>query len=144
MPALQIPQSNATVSVKLINGGLFTAPSAAFWDPVVPGYEHSETVTLAFLVEHEGEGKRVMFDLGFRKDPEGWTPAAMDFVKLFTVDVKKDVVDTLKEGGVSVDQIDAVIWRYACYSSPQTPRADLASSHPHFDHTGDSILLNPE
>jgi hypothetical protein len=112
MPGLQIPPSNATVTVKLLHGGTLTAPTAFFWDPVVPGYEKVQGISGYFYVEHEGKGKRLLFDLGLRKDPDGWTPASRGFADLFATKNEKDAVVTLKEAGVTADQIDTVIWRY--------------------------------
>ncbi|KAJ7064337.1 beta-lactamase-like protein [Mycena amicta] len=117
-----IPASHSTVSVKRIHVGSITLTDILpiVFHPVLPGFEALTFPMYAFLVEH---GKRrVLFDLGMRKDTENLAPAAQAFFAsgAFKSDIKQDLVQQLEEGGVALESIESVIW-----------------SHAHFDHTGD-------
>lgn len=111
-----IPSSTALVDVKAIDGGHLVPPSFIFWKPVLPGHETFQGITYSFLLENKTKGKRVLFDLGLRKDSEGWSPAIQELAKAFGLSVDKDVPTQLTEGGVHLDSVDAVIWRYFLFS----------------------------
>ncbi|KAK0202309.1 beta-lactamase-like protein [Desarmillaria ectypa] len=124
---LGIPSSLSTVTVKAMNvGGSSTClPAAFFMEPILPGYETFNIPIYAFLIEHETTGKRLMFDLGLRKDQESLPPAVQQLLTLwksqgFGIAVDEDIFDKLQEGGVDPATINTVIW-----------------SHSHMDHTGD-------
>ncbi|ESK90425.1 metallo-beta-lactamase superfamily protein [Moniliophthora roreri MCA 2997] len=125
------PQGTATVSVHAINVAADSSRSLArlFLEPVTPGRETMANPHYAFLIEHAGTGRRIMFDLGARKDMENFAPAVKErFLSLpgFNIKVEKDVVEQLQEGNVYLDTIDTVIW-----------------SHTHLDHTGDMSKFPP-
>lgn len=108
---LSIPNSNATVDVKVIHGGVITVPTFVFWQPVLPGREKSTGLAWSFLVENQAKDKRVLFDLGIAKDPKLWSAAVTAQLDMFEMTVDKDVATQLKEGGISLESVDAVIWR---------------------------------
>ncbi|KAF5366426.1 hypothetical protein D9758_009780 [Tetrapyrgos nigripes] len=121
---ITIPPSNSTVSVKAFNilTSTSSVPANVFVEPVLPGRDTMYTLpAYSFLIEH---GKRrVMFDLGPRKDMENFSPKLKEGFPShpgFNLPVEKDVVEQLTEGGVELESVDAVIW-----------------SHTHLDHTGD-------
>ncbi|KAL0564151.1 hypothetical protein V5O48_017904 [Marasmius crinis-equi] len=120
-----IPSSLNTVSVTAFDtlSSDSTAPAAPFVEPVLSGRELLQPLpAYAFLIEH-GNGRRVMFDLGPRKDMDAFAPklkAGFPSLPGFNVVVEKDIVEQLTDGGVNLASIDAVIW-----------------SHTHMDHTGD-------
>ncbi|KAF8068092.1 beta-lactamase-like protein [Lyophyllum atratum] len=126
---LGIPASTATVDVKVFD---LSSPedkilASLFMLPVLPGHEDLRGPPMyAFLIEHQG--KRVMFDLGPRKDPENSAPAISNLVKdkILQVFGEKDITDQLTEAGIPLESIEAVIW-----------------SHAHFDHTGDMSKFPP-
>lgn len=98
---MSLPQSDHIVRVKFI----------------VLGHEAFNFNDLAFLIENERTGKRVMFDLGTRKDYWNLAPAVQRIFGLGSVmtgvKVDKDVAQILVEGGVSLDEIGTLFlqWR---------------------------------
>ena len=128
-PSLNLPQSNSTVELSIINTTTDLAcPAKALVEPVQKGHEILNLPTFAFLVENKNLGKTIMFDLGCRKDWWNHSPAAYDSIKngIPGVNIPKNVNEILREGGVDDRKIDAVVW-----------------SHWHFDHTGDLSLFPP-
>nr|GAT58822.1 metallo-hydrolase/oxidoreductase [Mycena chlorophos] len=129
---LGIPQSHATVSVKLFDAvppgkhHTFTASTKELFAPVLPGHEHLASPIFFFLVEHTSTKKRVMFDLGPRKDREKVAPDALELTLKTYPAQEKDAVEFLEEIGVAADSIDAIIW-----------------SHGHIDHSGDPSRFPP-
>ncbi|KAJ7638142.1 beta-lactamase-like protein [Mycena rosella] len=123
---LGIPASSSTVTVKAFN--LVNDPSkvsisaSLFLTPVLPGHESLRCPAFAFLIENAATKRRVMFDLGPRKDLENAAPSLAEAFKAGALDMpmKRDIVEQLTDNGVDLKSISAVIW-----------------SHSHFDHTGD-------
>ncbi|KAF7328059.1 Metallo-beta-lactamase superfamily protein [Mycena kentingensis (nom. inval.)] len=112
MATLGIPVSDATVSVSRFNVATLTAISPPF---VFPLY--------SFLVEH-GSGRRLVFDLGVRKDPLNLSPsAAAKFVRgnVIPNKLEKDMLDMLEDAGIPGESIESIVW-----------------SHTHYDHIGDA------
>jgi hypothetical protein len=127
-PRLNIPDSQVSVTVRIIDTGSRASVAAAtFLNPVVLGHEIlANAPAYPFLVEHES-GYKVIFDLGIRKDWQNYAPGLL---KLFnsagiTIEAEKDVVDLLAEGGVRKEEINAVIWRHVGPS----PACSLANKH---------------
>ncbi|KAJ6584944.1 hypothetical protein B0H19DRAFT_403431 [Mycena capillaripes] len=122
---LGTPASEATVSLKAYD--VVSSPRAVFLAPgmvmcpVPTGHEVLRCPVFAFLVEHAATGRRVMFDLGVRKDLENAAPLLADAVKTgkLTMPVERGIVEQLLDDGIDVASINAAIW-----------------SHAHFDHTG--------
>ncbi|KAJ6512252.1 hypothetical protein C8R47DRAFT_1094304 [Mycena vitilis] len=123
---LGIPDSEATVSVKafdvVTSPRAVSVPAKGFMNPVLPGHEALHAPVLAFLIEHSVTGRRVMFDLGVRKDKENAAPAVVQLFEagVGAMPVDRDITEQLVNNGVDLNSISAVIW-----------------SHTHFDHTGD-------
>ncbi|KAJ5515147.1 hypothetical protein N7463_004699 [Penicillium fimorum] len=66
---MSFPQSDHIVRVKLIDTTMYlTGITKVFVEPVVASHETFSFNDLAFLIENEQTGKKVMFDLGTRKD----------------------------------------------------------------------------
>ncbi|KAJ7512048.1 hypothetical protein B0H11DRAFT_2213849 [Mycena galericulata] len=124
--ALGIPTSSSTVTVKVFDimedPGKVIGPAAFLYTPILPGHETLRAPDFAFLVENVATKKRVMFDLGPRKDVENAAPQVAELAKAgnMALPVSRDIIEQLTDGGVALDSIDAVVW-----------------SHVHFDHTGD-------
>ncbi|KAJ7642703.1 beta-lactamase-like protein [Mycena polygramma] len=119
-----IPRSNATVEVRVFNvaNGTLVNDAHEFFLPDLLGYESAVFPMFSFLVEHKASQKRLLFNLGIRKDPQNLVPS---LAGLYTsgghqLEPHKDIVDLLQDGGIPLASIDAVIW-----------------SHAHFDHIGD-------
>ncbi|KAK7048257.1 Metallo-beta-lactamase superfamily protein [Favolaschia claudopus] len=123
---LGIPAADATVSVKAHNVTDDTLPdlrvsASKFWRPVLTGRENFAPPVFAFLIEHGATGRRVMFDLGMRKDPENGAPMLRGLAQTgVAIPVNRDITERLVDDGVTLDSIDSVIW-----------------SHAHLDHVGD-------
>ncbi|KAK0188328.1 beta-lactamase-like protein [Armillaria mellea] len=124
---LGIPSSQSIVTVKALNVGPPSTrlPAAYFLEPVLPGYEAMTAPIYAFFIEHKATGKRLMFDMGLRKDEENFPPAIQQLLVLwkshgFGMSAETDVFERLREGGIDPASVNTVIW-----------------SHSHLDHTGD-------
>ncbi|KAF7299514.1 Metallo-beta-lactamase superfamily protein [Mycena indigotica] len=118
-----IPSSNATVSISRFNIGNITAQNQfhTLIFPVIPGRDMMELPMYAFLVQH-GQ-RKVMFDLGIRKDPLNFVPSlAAPFAsgQFAPSHFDTDIFDLLGQAGIAPSSIESVIW-----------------SHAHFDHIGD-------
>lgn len=105
---LEFPPSKHTVRVRMVDTtALMTIASQSFIDPVQPGHELINVTDVAFLIEHEASGKKVMFDLGTRKDYWNLPPVIQkrlgDVIPSLRVD--KDVSDILQENGILLDTI---------------------------------------
>ncbi|KAM7190382.1 hypothetical protein V8F33_009498 [Rhypophila sp. PSN 637] len=72
--------------------------------------------------------RRLLFDLGIKKDREELVPDTVARLKKSgaKVTVEREIVDILRDGGTEPDQIEAVIW-----------------SHIHWDHTGNPASFPP-
>ena len=126
-PSLNLPQSNSTVEVHIVNTTTdMVVPAKAFIQPVQKGHEYMNMPTFAFLVKNKMLGKTIMFDLGSRKDWWNHSPAAHDSIKtrIPGLNIPKSINEVLREGGEDDSKVDAVIW-----------------SHWHWDHTGDISLF---
>jgi hypothetical protein len=113
---LGIPASDVTVSVKAFNvvrdTRAVSIPAAMFMQPVLAGHEAYHAPVFAFLVEHAATGRRVMFDLGVRKDPENAAPRIAEMFKAgWAMPVERDIVEQLGDEGLDMGSIDSVIWR---------------------------------
>lgn len=105
-----IPDSDHTVRVRLLDSTTYlTGIANVFVDPVVAGHEIFSFYDFAFLIEHERLGKKVMFDLGTRKDYWNLAPAVQQVFGTSSVmtgmKVDKDVADVLVDGGVKLNEI---------------------------------------
>lgn len=91
---------------------LMTIKAESFVEPVLPGHELINVTEVAFLVENESLGKRVLFDAGVRKDY--WNlPAVIqkrlgDVIPSLRVD--KDMTEILREADISLDSIGQLGW----------------------------------
>jgi hypothetical protein len=104
---LDTPGSNATVRVHLIDTTtVMTIKSESFIKPVPKGHEIISAPDVAFLIEHPS-GKRVLFDLGCRKDywnlPDVIKARLGDVIPSLRVD--KDVAEILVENEVELESI---------------------------------------
>ncbi|KAJ7130623.1 hypothetical protein C8R44DRAFT_775899 [Mycena epipterygia] len=121
-----IPASNATVDVKVFNLGNASLINSthAFVSPVLPGRETITFPLFVFLLEHTKTQKRLMFDLGIRKDPLNFVPSiASSFASgVFQLDDSeaKDITELLEDGGISLASIENVIWRCDMSKFPNT------------------------
>ncbi|KAJ7717790.1 hypothetical protein B0H16DRAFT_1700848 [Mycena metata] len=122
---LGIPSSTATVSVtafNIVDARTVSVLANTLMKPVGAGHELFRFPIFTFLITHAALGRRVLFDLGVRKDLENTALAVAADVRagLIVMPVERDFVEQLGDYGVDAGSISAAIW-----------------SHAHFDHIGD-------
>ncbi|KAM5374734.1 hypothetical protein ACJZ2D_006378 [Fusarium nematophilum] len=123
-PTLNIPGSDSTVSVSVIDStSKIIAKTTAVVQPHIPGHDEFNCPCYSFLVTHPGTGRKVLFDLGIRKDPENLAPRTRAFAGAMTIMAERNVADILGEAASTVTEL---IW-----------------SHHHFDHIGDPSQFPP-
>lgn len=114
-PGAVYPPSNSTITVKLINPVNFgPAQLHRFMSPAVPGLEVFPTSpSLCFLLEHDATGRKLVWDLGIRKDHHNYAPKIRDYLPTtkYHIDVKQNLVEILEEHGIQGRDVEAVIWR---------------------------------
>jgi len=122
-PDLKIPPSDSKVDVRIINTTSDVAGISleGFVTPQIPGFFTLSCPVYAFLIEHPS-GRKILFDLGVRKDWQNLAPRVYNMIKDFgwKVAVEKGVREQLEEHGINGKDIEAIIW-----------------SHWHWDHIGD-------
>lgn len=110
-------------AVALINSVNFgPAILQRFMAPPVPGLEtFKSSPSLSFFIEHKS-GRKLVFDLGIRKDYENYAPSIVKYLPTtnYNIEVVRNVADILKENGVPLDEIEAVIWRSVALVHPPT------------------------
>ena len=115
-PPLNIPDSKSTVTVHVINSTAHIQgiPSSLFFEPDIKGFEALDCPAFSFLIEHPSSGRKLLWDLGVRKDTENFAPRIVKRIKdgNWNVTAEKGVAEILKEGGVKLEDIDSIIWRY--------------------------------
>lgn len=122
---LGLPNSDKTVNVRVIDStARVHVPMASFVENPLPGHETLHCPAFVFLVEHP-TGKKLLFDLGVRKDQDFPPVVAKAMKGRFTIDVEKDVDDILREENIDTSSINSIVWRYAAvvynpamYSNP--------------------------
>ncbi|KAH8834696.1 hypothetical protein DL96DRAFT_1701725 [Flagelloscypha sp. PMI_526] len=125
--ALRIPSSPATVDLtvfRISHLPTFVLPAAAFIQPILPGHENLNGTTYSYLISNSKKNKKILFDLGPRKDLENLAPAVRAFLNGFNFNAPKDITELLHDAETPLDAINAVIF-----------------SHVHFDHIGDMSLF---
>lgn len=114
-PILNIPDSESTVHVRVINSTsrIKGIPVRIFFEPEIKGLEVLDCPAYSFLIEHPPSGRKVLWDLGVRKDWENLAPRIVKRIRDggWQVTVEKGVAELLEEGGVKPGDIDSVIWR---------------------------------
>ncbi|KAF2100597.1 putative N-acyl homoserine lactonase AttM [Rhizodiscina lignyota] len=122
--AAQIPESESCVQICIIDTTtrIEGFPHSLILDPDIPGWETPPISVYALLIEH-ASGRKLLYDLGLRKDWENLPPRISGMLHQLSVTVEKDVPEILKEDGLEPGDIEAII-----------------PSHWHFEHMGDPSL----
>lgn len=114
-PPLNIPPSNSIANVSIINttSRVKGIPNKMFMLPEYKGFDYLDCPAFSFLIEHPPSGRKLLFDLGVRKDWEKEPAAIAKRIKKagWSVTVEKGVAEILREGGVDPKEIDSLIWR---------------------------------
>lgn len=124
-PALNIPHSDSTVEVSIIDTTChLSLPSSLFVEPEL--FKNITAPAYAFLIKHKDD--TILFDLGIRKDWENGPTPVVEMVRPHAdkLHIEKDVATILRENGQALEDVSAIIW-----------------SHAHFDHTGDPDTFPP-
>jgi hypothetical protein len=102
--SLQVRIIDTTTSLKL--------DTRQFMVPPVPGFEFTDGMAYSFLLEHPS-GRKLLFDLGMRKDPQNLSKPISDRIVSngWVVSAEKNVADILKENDVKCDDIEGIVWR---------------------------------
>jgi len=112
--SVKLPSGDIAVKVSVINPVNFgPAILERFMAPPVPMLETFKTApSLTFILEHPS-GRRLVWDLGIRKDYQNYSKPIADYLPTtnYDIQVTKNVVDILEENGIKGSEIEAVIWR---------------------------------
>lgn len=116
-PSLSIPSSTSCVSIAIIETtSRIIADTGIVVRPKIAGHDEFNDPSFAFLISHPATGRKMLFDLGIRKDHKNLTPTTQKLVSRMTIRATQDVADIL---GNDAAEINDIIW-----------------SHHHFDHIG--------
>jgi hypothetical protein len=85
-------------------------PISFAMQPPMAGFESFHCPSYAFLIE-SSTGRKILFDLGIRKDLQSRPPVIIDMTKTATIVVEKGVSEILGDGGVKLEEIEAIVWR---------------------------------
>ena len=105
---LLLPSSPNTVRVRMFDTTTNMVVSAEYFvEPILPGHEDFNLPTVGFLIENARLDKRILFDLGCRRDFWKSPPAMRDRMMriLRGLRVEKGASDVLNEAGVNVGSI---------------------------------------
>ncbi len=105
---MSFPQSDSTVRVRMIDTtAVMTVKAQSFVEPALKGHELLNLTAVAFLIENEALGQRIMFDLGVRKDYWNLAPNIQKRLGgvIPSLKVDRGVPEILEEGGTSLDSI---------------------------------------
>ncbi|KAE8382664.1 beta-lactamase-like protein [Aspergillus bertholletiae] len=126
---LSVPPLGETVSVRIIDSTSYITISADFiLSPHLPDFDTIHRIPcLVFLIEHPS-GRKLLFDLGIRKDWQNLAPVVANRVKELpvSINVEKSTLEVLADGGVREEDLEGIIW-----------------SHWHWDHIGDPSTFPP-
>ncbi|KAF2232483.1 Metallo-hydrolase/oxidoreductase [Viridothelium virens] len=136
-PPLNIPKSDATVSVSIIDSTTWIEmPMYPFFEPDVPGKTQLTCPAYSFLITNGSSKRKILFDLGVPKDWTNMAPKIVNMIQKagWSVTVEKNVSDILIENDIPLTDVEAIVW-----------------SHHHWDHIGDpstfpsstSVIVGP-
>ncbi|KAH7124857.1 beta-lactamase-like protein [Dactylonectria estremocensis] len=122
-PTAGIPLSGNTCDVSLIDTTTdLLVKTSALLEPEIQGHEFLNLPTFAFYIYNPRSDKRLLFDMGSRKDWWNLPPEVVGAIEAKGVPgirITKDIREILVDGGIDPATIDAVVW-----------------SHYHWDHVG--------
>lgn len=98
--SIQFPVSDSTTKVRMIDTtAVMMVRSETLIEPVPAGHEFLNVTDIAFLVEHESSGRKILFDLGIRKDFWNLPPFLQQRLARMipSLRVDKDVAEILEE-----------------------------------------------
>ena len=113
-PCLEVPPG-ATATVYMIDTTVTidNIPFGRLLEPPVAGLAKTPMLaTYAFMVENQ-DGRKVLLDLGARKDLQTLAPAVRNVLSTveWVAKVEKNVLEILQENGYRDTDFEAIIWR---------------------------------
>jgi len=83
-------------------------------EPPVPATTRKSLAPYSHFFWSIPRAKKLVFDLGIRKDYHNYAPVIANYIPTtnYDIQVEKNLVEILQEGGVPGESINAVIWRY--------------------------------
>lgn len=114
-PSLKIPTSDSVVRVRAIDTTANMCVSAqGFVKPVMEGFDNLNLTTMAFLIENDALGKKILFDCGARKDFENLAPCVKRRLNTLVqgLKVEKDVNEIIEEAGIDLKTLNSMIWSH--------------------------------
>ena len=138
-PDLRIPSANSAVQVSIIDTTthIGAIPNGLFMVPNIPGFEYLNCPSYSFLIEHSS-GRKILFDLGVRKDWGHLAPKVYHRLKdsKWDIRVPKDVREILEEEGIDPGTIDGIVWRF---DDPVS--CSIIASHPNYSDQYEADML---
>jgi hypothetical protein len=127
---LSLPSGSRTVDVQIIDttAEIDGVPTQVFFQRNIKGWNSFKARCYSFLITHTdstGGMRRVLFDIGVRKDWKNLVPQTVEMIEQWgelsgcTVKVSKDVSEILSGNGVDLGSIEAVIWRFVGRPNPR-------------------------
>ena len=126
---VDIPYSSCTVTVKIIDTGCrIHLPPTLFVAPQIHGHDDLACPAYSFSIENERLGRKVIFDLGVKKEWEKLPKPSLDGLAKagLKIDRGKDVCEILKDDGVEMRGIESIIWRRVALSQ-KNPDCEVSS-----------------
>ena len=126
------PYQGHCVKVSVINGAKSHMPADMLVQGAPQGQKYMNLADFSFLIESRHCNQKVLFDLAFMKDPNDRMPPSLKALfagnehDMGGIDEFHYVPDTIQAQGISLSEINAVIW-----------------SHAHIDHVGDLSVFPP-
>ncbi|KAH8433317.1 uncharacterized protein LDX57_010956 [Aspergillus melleus] len=114
MTLLELPQSNNTVEVFLVDSGArLEFPAQQFMQPGIRGYNRLTVPSYSFLITHSS-GQRILFNLSTQTDfhnptPRFAEPCTNTASSGWKISSPRSVSNVLIENGVPLTEINAII-----------------------------------
>ena len=110
------------VRISALDAGKLTLPEHFFCADQHDKNIRNTVPSMSFLINHSPSGKRVVFDLGMRRDLAKYPPEIQPHLQsrqpIFTT---PDVSDSLRAGGLDPEDINAVVLSHVHYDHVGTP-----------------------
>ncbi|EJT98780.1 Metallo-hydrolase/oxidoreductase [Dacryopinax primogenitus] len=121
VPFLPLPTSGGSCTVHPLVNSTLTIPEAYVLTPYSSTTAAYRVPAFCFLVTHMPSGRRIMYDLGVRRDwKEAYPREVMLMARdMWAADAHAETAELLKQGGVDPESVDTIVF-----------------SHFHWDHTG--------
>jgi hypothetical protein len=117
--SLGVPEGTTCVTVMLIDiCSISKVGTKSLFTPPVPGFDSIGSVPSWIVLLEHPSGRKVLYDLGIRKDWEKLHPIVSQRLNGSTheIVVDKDIDEYLDNVGIGKGNIDAVVWRYVSES----------------------------